>query len=241
MSTLYFIRHGQASFGQANYDKLSEMGELQSRLLGEYWIKWGVKIGAVYSGSLDRQIESAKAVAAVFAANGKAFPQIAVMKEFDEYDTRHILTGSVSTVLAQNPDIAKLVREIAPNGAADLVNDRKAFQRVFSRVMDLWVDDKLNLPGMEKWKDFTARVNASISRVISEQSSGKTVAVFTSGGPISAAMQRGLGCADKTALELGWVIANGSITEFRYSKDKFSLFAFNSIPHLGEPRLITYR
>ncbi len=48
------VRHGQASFGQDNYDKLSELGEIQSRKLGEFWVEWDVKIDAVYSGTLDR-------------------------------------------------------------------------------------------------------------------------------------------------------------------------------------------
>jgi broad specificity phosphatase PhoE len=36
MSTLYMIRHGQASFGKSDYDKLSEKGERQAEYLAEY-------------------------------------------------------------------------------------------------------------------------------------------------------------------------------------------------------------
>ena len=42
MGNLYLVRHGQASFLQQNYDKLSPLGEAQSRLLGEYWAPRGV-------------------------------------------------------------------------------------------------------------------------------------------------------------------------------------------------------
>ena len=34
MTTIYLIRHGQASFGAANYDQLSNKGEQQATLLG---------------------------------------------------------------------------------------------------------------------------------------------------------------------------------------------------------------
>ena len=34
MTTIYLIRHGQASFGQQNYDQLSNKGERQAQLLG---------------------------------------------------------------------------------------------------------------------------------------------------------------------------------------------------------------
>ena len=37
------VRHGQASFGQENYDRLSDKGILQMRALGEYWA--GIHLG----------------------------------------------------------------------------------------------------------------------------------------------------------------------------------------------------
>jgi hypothetical protein len=37
MGRLLLIRYAQASFLSQNYDKLSDLGEKQARLLGEYW------------------------------------------------------------------------------------------------------------------------------------------------------------------------------------------------------------
>ena len=37
MAAIYLIRHGQASFGSADYDQLSEKGRQQAVLLGQYW------------------------------------------------------------------------------------------------------------------------------------------------------------------------------------------------------------
>jgi broad specificity phosphatase PhoE len=37
MGNLYLVRHGQASFGAADYDQLSELGQRQSVRLGEYF------------------------------------------------------------------------------------------------------------------------------------------------------------------------------------------------------------
>ena len=39
MTTIYFIRHGQASFGAESYDQLSPNGELQAKILGQYFIR----------------------------------------------------------------------------------------------------------------------------------------------------------------------------------------------------------
>ena len=36
MATIYLIRHGQASFGAEDYDKLSELGCRQAQVVGEY-------------------------------------------------------------------------------------------------------------------------------------------------------------------------------------------------------------
>jgi len=241
MSILYLVRHGQASFGQANYDRLSELGERQSRLLGEFWLKWNVTLEAVYTGTLMRQRRSAEAVAGVYRAAGRPFPELVTVPGFNEYDSSAILTGSVPQVLAQHPEIAALMKEISPTGQPDLVGNKKTFQRVFSRVMDLWVEGKIKVAGMESWQDFTGRVNRGLDQLMAEQGAGKTVAVFTSGGPISAAMQRALGASDQVALELGWVIANGSISEFRWSGEKFSLVSFNVTPHLERLELISFR
>ncbi|MFP2905716.1 histidine phosphatase family protein [Pyxidicoccus sp. 3LFB2] len=35
MGVVYLVRHGQASFGAADYDQLSETGLAQARVLGE--------------------------------------------------------------------------------------------------------------------------------------------------------------------------------------------------------------
>ena len=37
MSVLLLVRHGQASWGSADYDVLSDRGHEQSRLLGRHW------------------------------------------------------------------------------------------------------------------------------------------------------------------------------------------------------------
>ncbi|NBR82040.1 MAG: histidine phosphatase family protein, partial [Betaproteobacteria bacterium] len=54
MGTLTLVRHGQASFGAANYDQLSTVGELQSARLGAYLAQQSLRFDAVYHGSLQR-------------------------------------------------------------------------------------------------------------------------------------------------------------------------------------------
>ena len=60
MATIYLVRHGQASFGAENYDKLSDLGCRQATVVGEYFRDQGIHFDAVYSGDLSRQRNTAR-------------------------------------------------------------------------------------------------------------------------------------------------------------------------------------
>ena len=54
-NAIVLVRHGQASFGADDYDRLSALGTEQARLLGQWWARLGAAPGTVMRGSL-RQI-----------------------------------------------------------------------------------------------------------------------------------------------------------------------------------------
>jgi len=71
-------------------------------------------------------------------------------------------------------------------------------------------------------------------------SGSKRVAVFSSGGPTGLCVQRALRAPDQAFLDVNWRVRNCSLSQWVYSKDRFTLDSFNSVAHL--PReLITYR
>ncbi len=72
MSVIYLIRHGQASFGTDNYDQLSAVGREQSAILGSYFATLGEPIHRIYTGTLERQRETAQLVAAAFTPTRSA-------------------------------------------------------------------------------------------------------------------------------------------------------------------------
>ena len=63
MSTLHLVRHGQASFGADDYDRLSELGWRQSRRLGEYWKGKGQQFDQIIMGTLRRHDETWRGIA----------------------------------------------------------------------------------------------------------------------------------------------------------------------------------
>ncbi len=241
MSTLYLVRHGQASFGQDDYDRLSEIGEDQSRLLGEFWAKQGLHLDAVYSGTHKRQLDTAEFVRKGYRAAGQDFPETVINADFNEYDAQSIITRSMPTVLKENPELLEIIASMSQDNDIGQPTGKKNFQKIFSRMMEYWVAGKLNIKGIESWKEFTGRVNHGLELLTNEQGSGKTVALFSSGGPVSVAIQRALNTADQTTLDLGWVTRNTSISEFRFSTKGFALYSYNETPHLNQPEMVTYR
>jgi broad specificity phosphatase PhoE len=74
--------------------------------------------------------------------------------------------------------------------------------------------------------------------------SGRKIIIFTSGGPISAAVQHALGLTDSKAIEISWQIMNASVTRFKYNSRGMMLSVFNDITHIEMEKdkdLITYR
>jgi broad specificity phosphatase PhoE len=63
------IRHGQASFGSENYDRLSQKGRIQARVVAEYLEAAGISADLIYSGEMKRQ--TGTAAARVFARHRK--------------------------------------------------------------------------------------------------------------------------------------------------------------------------
>ena len=60
MGAVYLVRHGQASFGKADYDALSETGFEQARVLGESLRARLPRPDALFTGSLRRHRETAE-------------------------------------------------------------------------------------------------------------------------------------------------------------------------------------
>ena len=60
IASIFLIRHGQASFGSADYDQLSQLGCCQAQVLSDYFSDIGIRLDAVYSGTLKRQRQTAE-------------------------------------------------------------------------------------------------------------------------------------------------------------------------------------
>lgn len=237
MSTLTLVRHAQASFFAKNYDELSALGEKQSRLLGEYFVRRHIDFDAIYCGPRVRQRHTAEIAGSAFIQAGRSWPNPDVLAELDEYDLVGIFHGLAPELSRQDAAFAELLACFRrdENGP----NRNRSFQKMFEALTMHWATTKCEV-GVESFPAFRERVQRGLRRVMSAQGSGRRVAVFTSGGVIGTAVRLALDAPDRMALELNWRIRNCSLTEFVFSNDRFTLDSFNAIPHLEDPELWTY-
>jgi broad specificity phosphatase PhoE len=238
MSRLLLVRHGQASFLEQDYDKLSATGETQARLLGEYWASHGVTFHHVYSGPRRRQLDTARIAGEAYRKAGLAWPETELMEEFDEYSGEAVLERSLPGLVESTPAIQGLYA--AFDRAADLREKHRTFQRLFEVVIGKWAAGEIHVENVEPWADFVARVHRGLAKLAGGES-GQQVAVFSSGGPVGVTLQRALRLSTESTLQAAWMARNGSIHEFLFSGERFTLSSFNASPHLDDPSLLTYR
>lgn len=233
------IRHGQASFMAENYDQLSQLGQTQARILGGAWAAADLHFDRVCSGPRERQKDTAKLVATAYAEAGREFPEIESYPEFDEYHADAVMQSGLPMLVARDARAAEL--EQAFNSAADATLRHRSFQQLFEYVMAHWVRGDVVIEGSESWKQFCARVNAGVDRLVAQQGRSGRIAVFSSAGPMAVAMQRALSLSDAKTLDLSWMPRNACWSEFLYTDEKFAVSTFNAYGHLVDPAHLTYR
>lgn len=213
MGTLYLVRHGQASFGAADYDQLSPLGTQQCQALGHYLRERGLAFEAVLRGSLRRHQQS---LAAIAAGHGE-LPAALEWPGLDEYDGDALVRAVHGGVLP-SPH--------APEG------HREHF-RLLRTGLQQWMAGATTPAGMPNYTDWVAGITAALDHVRSRHQGN--VLVVSSGGPIAAVMGQVLGTPAATTIELNMRIRNSSLTELAFGPKRYALVAYNQLPHLDHP------
>lgn len=233
MSTLTLIRHGQASFGSANYDELSVLGERQADITGRHLRAIGAPCGTVLAGNMARQQHTATLARDAWGGGATLRTEPA----FNEYDADGLFKAYLPAVLTEYPELANRQRE--------LFSDRKLFQRAFEGVTAKWLaGEPHEVDGFESWAAFTARVHAGLAALHRDYGREADIAVFTSGGPIAVAVAQALNLSAQETIRVNWTVYNASITELRSTRTGWRLMGFNNIAHLrleNDPDVVTLR
>jgi broad specificity phosphatase PhoE len=230
MGVVLLVRHGQASFGAADYDVLSDRGAEQAAILGRR-LAGLPRIDRVVHGGMRRQEDTARI--ALEQLTGPA-PPVLVDDRFAEYDFEQLLRAAAPEEGAQQ----RLGREIA---AAD--DPRRAFQEHFERAVTRWTGGGSHDDYEESFPAFCARVRAGLTALLRGLERSETVVVVTSGGVIGAIAADYLGLDAERWSALNRMIVNTSITKLVHGRSGTNLLTVNDHAHLeGERRdLLTYR
>lgn len=216
MTELFLVRHGQASFGAENYDKLSASGVQQSVWLGEYFLQRQMCFSQLWRGNLIRHAETAEGI---LTALNKDVPQVinAGLNEFDFHDVGRAY-----------------LRAFPTEGLADN-SVPKDYYRLLKKSMLAWSQGQLAPEHLkESWDEFKHRVH-TVLKTIMASSDENPVLVVSSGGVIAMVVSIVLGLSADQIIELNLQIRNSSLTQFYFNQHHIRLSSFNTITHLDTP------
>ena len=239
MTVIHLVRHGQASFGQANYDQLSELGVTQSRHAGEALNAQLTTEPVIVCGEMQRHKQTAEAALQMlrWPSRGTTTQSNALQDTcawhtdggFNEYPHPDILAADWP--LARNPaDMRAWLKEQA--------EPRAAFREHFNRALLRWQRD--DDAYQERWPDFRQRVLNALHALPEKHAHPSDIIVFTSAGAISVILLTLLGQNDDALLTWNRTLVNSAITRILFTQDGPQVLAVNEHQHLP-PTAITYR
>lgn len=224
MGQLYLVRHGQASFGKANYDELSDLGARQARWLGEYFASLSLKFDRVITGSLQRQQDTAKHL---LQGARQALP-VSIDSGFNEFDFKTVATVYCHAAGIELPSTS---------------HGGKLFFQMLRQAILAWSAGELHSAsnttepsiasqhGLESWPEFNERVSDAMNAIIASEGNGN-VLVISSGGAMALAISQILGCDVETMIDLNMQTRNTGFHQLFFNQRGFQLSAFNALPHL---------
>lgn len=230
MSVIYLIRHGQASFGDGDYDRLSDLGHTQAKLLGAALAPRVGEVEKVVVGTMRRHRETMDgSLAAIGAA-----PEPIESSAFDEYDHKEVIAR-------YEPRYAD-EREIAKDLAA-VADPLRHLQEIFAQATARWAGGEHDQEYTEPWPRFRARVLAGFEELAGAISKSGTALVFTSGGPIAVLAAHLLGVDSGRAFTLQWRFVNAGVTKIVTGRRGPAVVSLNEHAHLElhGREYVTYR
>ncbi|MDZ4797805.1 MAG: histidine phosphatase family protein [Bryobacteraceae bacterium] len=239
MSTLTLVRHGQASYMEADYDKLSTLGEEQARKLGQYWARHRISPGRVIHGPAKRHIRTMEIAGQIVQDAGLFWPDPISEPAFDEFDAFTVMRIMLPRMTAHNTGIRRLSEQFETLRHSPEAG--RILQKLFEEVCREWCGGAFDNDEAETWAQFRRRIASAVDHVRQTAVPSTHTVVFTSGGPIAATIGHSLGLNAVQTVEFVWLSRNCSYSQFLFSGDRFSLHAFNSVPHLDDLKLFTYR
>lgn len=207
MGLITIIRHGQASFGAANYDKLSELGHRQAEALGAalraQGFSWPDKL---IIGSMVRHRETFEGIAKGFGVT--ATPE--VHPGLNEFDFSGLLS-------AHDQGDAR---------PEHTTHDRAAHFRQLKATVLAWQKGEIENPP-ESFEAFVDRVSDALAAA-----DGDTLMV-SSGGAISQMIRLVMAAPAEQQILLQLQMKNCAVNKIVQGRNGAYLHGFNETPHIN--------
>lgn len=223
---LILARHGQASLGSDDYDRLSERGHRQARRLAARLAPYHGSGAELWSGTLLRHQQTLTPLVAGASGARRS-------GDLDEFST----DGLVRAALAQ---AAELELELPPRyQLVDPVKHLDPLLAWFPQVLAAWQAGGLTDPAVGTWADFQQRVMRASRQWEASLRAGNSVIVVTSAGVI-ATLLAGLVEQDLAwQRELAVALYNASVSELGLEEGAWQIKTLNCVRHLGGGALRT--
>ena len=242
MSNIHLVRHGQAGTREA-YDSLSSLGQQQAQLLGEYFLAQRLEFDVVYSGAMQRQLQTASAVKNVYDQAQVSFPPVTVDDQWNEFDLTDIyreLGPKLSEVDQEfRVEYEEMRLEVKQNLGVMDAKVHRQWRPCDTKMVDAWISGTFLYSG-ETWKQFQERICSHLQD-LERLPPRANVLVSTSATPTGVLTGLALGISDARVRQLAGVLYNSSYTTLRLRDGRLQMFQFNAVPHLTTPELRTFR
>lgn len=205
MTKLVLVRHGQASFGEEDYDKLSTLGHQQSEWLGFFLRAKGYRFDRIVQGSLRRHKETTDRI---LSAGYTVQPDTDERLNELEYDV--------------------LERDYLMSTGAKPANNREDFLHAFPAIFEGWSEGRFGQAHFSH-EAFEARIHAALDDV-----KGGSTLFVTSGGVIGTIMRWAMDLDVRMAANMILMIHNASFHELHFESGHWRVSGFNATPHLDD-------
>lgn len=214
MSSLLLLRHGQASFGQADYDQLTDLGVSQAHATGLFFQEQGYRFDDILSGPRRRHQDTTNALVAALGTDmpWRIDPALEEMAEGQEI-------------------LAAAQAHFGIDLTAPHIARHNQLQQ-YNAMLQAWGEGRAAIGGKPTAQTFRQNVGLWLRRQIAHPESGRRILVVTSAGVIGAIMCEVLGTNTSRMMDYARVLRNASLTEIVFSRERASLLSFNNIYHL---------
>ena len=217
MGVVLLVRHGQASFGAADYDVLSDLGREQARV-GKSLATRGITPDVVIRGGMLRHQQTTEEL--VGAAGWHEYGEVLVDDGFNEFDHVQLIDAHLAAKPGPDDD----------------------FKEIFEQAVTRWASGDYDADYPESFAAFEGRVVAAAERLTEVVPAKGLAVVVTSGGPIGVLTALLLAGHPAAWHRFNSRVVNSGVTKLISGRSGLSVVSFNEHIHLEhDPNLLTYR